>query len=105
MYYLWINGVLTGGNKEIWITIPLNKPILGAPKVTLIPLEFVVRQNGTYLVNISTRDDFVNSGIEVQTCGFANGTGVTFVFVDSTGFGGDNNDSLAIAIAYDIAFT
>ena len=49
MYHLWIGGVLTGGNKEIWITIPLNKPILGTPKVTLKPTkERVAKENGSY---------------------------------------------------------
>ena len=35
MYHLWIGGVLTGGNKEIWITIPLNKPILAISQSTI----------------------------------------------------------------------
>ena len=105
MYHLWIGGVLTGGNKEIWITIPLNKPILGTPKVTLKPEVFVVRQNGLYLKNIGNLDDFSTAGIEVRTKGYANGTGVTFAFIDSVGFGGINNNPVNVCMAYKITFT
>lgn len=105
MYYLWICGTLTNANTEIWITIPLNKLILGTPKVILTPESFIVRQNGLYLKNIASSADFIDSGIEVQTRGYANGTGVTFVFIDSTGFGGTNNDAVAICMAYKITFT
>ncbi len=58
-----------------------------------------------YLKNIENANDFANSGIEVQTRGHVNGTGVTFVFIDSTGFGGDNNDAVAVCMAYKITFT
>lgn len=103
-YYLWICGTLTGGNKEIWITIPLNKPILGTPKITLTPYMFIVRQNGLYLKNITSSTDFIDSGIEVQTRGHVNGTGITFIFVEHNGFGGDNNDAVAVCMAYKITF-
>ena len=103
-YYLWICGTLTGGNKEIWITIPLNKPILGTPKITLTPYMFIVRQNGLYLKNITSSTNFIDSGIEVQTRGHVNGTGITFVFVEHNGFGGDNNDAVAVCMAYKITF-
>lgn len=105
MYYLWICGTLTTGNTEVFVTIPLNKPILGTPKITLIPGHFTVRQNGLYLKNIESAADFIDSGIEVQTRGYANGTGVTFSFKDSTGFGGTNNDAVAVCMAYKITFT
>ncbi len=106
-YGIWICGTLTGGNSEIWVTIPYNKPILGAPKVTLIPLEFIVRQNGTYLVNISTKNDFVNSGIKIETNRLVNGIGFTAKFTNSNtnGFGGTNNDVVSVYMAYDITFT
>ena len=103
-YYLWICGTLTGGNKEIWITIPLNKPILGTPKITLTPYMFIVRQNGLYLKNITSSTDFIDSGIEVQTRGHVNGTGITFIFVEHNGFGGDNNDAVTVCMAYKITF-
>lgn len=104
MYYLWICGTLTNANTEIWITIPLNKPILGTPKVILAPEAFIVRQNGLYLKNIASAADFSDSGIGVQTRGYANGTGVTFVFVEHNGFGGNNNDAVAVCMAYKITF-
>lgn len=106
-YGIWTCGTLTGGNSEIWVTIPYNKPILGAPKVTLIPLEFIVRQNGTYLVNISTKNDFVNSGIKIETNRLVNGIGFTAKFTNSNtnGFGGTNNDVVSVYMAYDITFT
>jgi len=94
---MWLSGTITTGNKDIFMFIPINKPIVGN-KIQFNLYNLVVRQNGTYLYQ-SYNTEIVD--VEVSTILFPN-SGIYLTLTKESGWGGTNNDVASVAISFTI---
>lgn len=92
---MWIYGTLTNLNKDVLTFVPVNKPIVGGIKFSL--LKIVIRQNGEYLFNTDSGDNI--AGIEINIINFQN-SGLYIKFFKSDGWGGINNDIVSLGIRF-----
>lgn len=86
----WVNGTLTNANNYIYFFIPMRKAISGT--VSFVPTSLSVRQNGKYLAESITSF----SGYEFNLT--KNDVGVRILMSRSGGWGGTNNDTVAVAL-------
>lgn len=97
----WCAGVMTNGNKDIYIGIPINRPIgQQVSSVKSSDLKVILRQDNNYLAG-STATDFIspdNYDLELRS----NGLFCRFMFNNS--IGGTNNDVIGILVRGNINF-
>ena len=86
---VWINGTLTSSKNYIYITIPLQKNIIGT--TSFIPKLLTVRQSGLYLAD--TISAF--SGYEFNVMNSGN-IGIRVRMSRTGGWGGTNNETVAV---------
>jgi len=98
-YLMALGGFLTNSNKNVWFTIPLNKPCVSS--TCNIELSIVVRQGGYYIVgSASSTVSYSLNNCIITPAGILCNISHSSALTNST-----NNDSLAVAIAsYTITF-
>lgn len=98
-YLMALGGFLTNSNKNVWFTIPLNKPCLSS--TCNIELSIVVRQGGYYIVgSASSTVSYTLNNCIITPSGILCNITHSSALANST-----NNDALAVAIAsYTITF-
>ncbi|GEM_PF-6549594 len=92
---LWTCGVITTNKTDIYLTVPINKPVQG--KGAVLSGVLTVRQNNNYL---SSDEDI--STFEVSTEVLAETLKIKIT--KSSGFGGVNNDTVAVYFRGTIKF-
>ena len=98
-YLMALGGFLTNSNKNVWFTIPLNKPCVSS--TCNIELSIVVRQGGYYIVgSASSTVSYTLNNCIITPAGILCNITHNSALANSI-----NNDSLAVAIAsYTITF-
>lgn len=98
-YLMALGGFLTNSNKNVWFTIPLNKPCVSS--TCNIELSIVVRQGGYYIVgSASSTVSYTLNNCIITPAGILCNISHSSALANSV-----NNDSLAVAIAsYTITF-
>lgn len=98
-YLMALGGFLTNSNKNVWFTIPLNKPCVSS--TCNIELSIVVRQGGYYIVgSASSTVSYTLNNCIITPAGILCNITHSSALANST-----NNDALAVAIAsYTITF-
>ena len=88
-------GYVTTGGNSIRFVVPLSKPIIGSPTITIASLSgIMIRQNGQY-----THGSSSSTAVKPQsysTIGSTGGNGVVVVVTMSTTTNVTNNDSLGV---------
>lgn len=87
----WVNGTLTNANKSIYILIPTRKPISGS--LSFVPTSLSVRQGGKYLAE--SISSFSGYDFDIIKAG---DTGVRIRMERTGGWGGVNNEAVAVAL-------
>jgi len=98
-YLMALGGFLTNSNKNVWFTIPLNKPCVSS--TCNIELSIVVRQGGYYIVgSASSTVSYTLNNCIITPAGILCNITHSSALANSI-----NNDALAVAIAsYTITF-
>ncbi len=96
---IWTVGTLTFSNTIIFIDLPMPVITSATPKIKLTYIK--VRQNNDYL--ISESNDAILNSINA-TCLFIPYYGFRIGLEKTSGFGGINNDVVAVEMSYTITF-
>lgn len=94
-------GFVTGSARQVYITLPLDKPILGNPTITIAP-RCVFRQNNAYGYGSSASSYTTPSSVEQIS---HSGTGLKFVMNFDNSTNVTNNSPIAIQMVGTITFS
>lgn len=92
-------GTLTNANKNLHLSIPINK-IIKAASFTMIVQILAVRQDGTYLMNTQSGSPIV----EYTTVNRITNTGLLVTFTADDSWNGTNNSIVSIQFQASITF-
>ncbi len=96
-------GYVTNGGKDVSFTIPLSRPIVGSPTVTVSSVGGFTLRQGTKYTHGSSATATVVPDSYTATYGYTYGVVVTAVFSNVTDV--TNNDSIGIYWSGNISFT
>lgn len=96
-------GYITSGGKALRFSIPLSKPVIGTPKVTVTSSGFTLRQGGKYTHGSSDSSTVQPTTIEAVLDGSGNFVRISAEFDDITNV--INNDGIGIDWGGTITFS
>ena len=97
------SGYVTNSGKDVSFTIPLSRPILGSPTVTVSSVGGFTLRQGTKYTHGSSATATVMPDSYTATYGYTYGVVITAVFSNTTDV--TNNDSVGIYWSGNITFT
>lgn len=101
----WIDGFVSSEKTKIYLTIPLAKPVIGSPTVTVTSgsTYLTVRQGGSYIYGSASGAGVTPSSYSAELNADGNAVKITAIMKTTTG--ATNNDTCAVSADIKITFS